>query len=280
MNISEALNYGSKILFESGLNQAKLDAKLLIKNQLDINDEDFIRSLSTNISNSDFESYKSKIQRRMRHEPIAHITGVKDFWKNTFYVTKDTLIPRPDSETLIESIIKHTPFTEDLNFLDLGTGSGCLIISVLEELKYCHGTGIDISENAISIAIKNKENINRNLNLSFYVNDFFSFDTNGYDVIICNPPYVSLAEKNEIKEEVINFEPHLALFPKNGTKDCYKKIIKNIKSTNDKKCYVFFEIDYRDSILISNILKDNNFSVIAIENDLTNRPRCIISKMN
>lgn len=280
MNISEAFNYGSKTLFESGLSQAKFDAKLLIKNQLDINDEDFIRSLNTNISNSDFEAYKLKIQRRMRHEPIAHITGVKDFWKNTFYVTKDTLIPRPDSETLIESIKKHIPTTKDLNLLDLGTGSGCLIISALEELKYCHGTGIDISKNAISIAIKNKENINKNLNLSFYVNDFFSFDTNGYDVIICNPPYVSAAEKNKIKEEVIHFEPHLALFPKDGTKDCYEKIIKNIKSTNNKKCYVFFEIDYRDSILISNILKDNNFSVIAIENDLTNRPRCIVSKMN
>ena len=280
MNISEAFNYGSKTLFESGLSQAKFDAKLLIKNQLDINDEDFIRSLNTNISNSDFEAYKLKIQRRMRHEPIAHITGVKDFWKNTFYVTKDTLIPRPDSETLIESIKKYIPTTKDLNLLDLGTGSGCLIISALEELKYCHGTGIDISKNAISIAIKNKENINKNLNLSFYVNDFFSFDTNGYDVIICNPPYVSAAEKNKIKEEVIHFEPHLALFPKDGTKDCYEKIIKNIKSTNNKKCYVFFEIDYRDSILISNILKDNNFSVIAIENDLTNRPRCIVSKMN
>ena len=280
MNISEAFNYGSKTLFESGLSQAKFDAKLLIKNQLDINDEDFIRSLNTNISNSDFEAYKLKIQRRMRHEPIAHITGVKDFWKNTFYVTKDTLIPRPDSETLIESIKKYIPTTKDLNLLDLGTGSGCLIISALEELKYCHGTGIDISKNAISIAIKNKENINKNLNLSFYVNDFFSFDTNGYDVIICNPPYVSAAEKNKIKEEVIHFEPHLALFPKDGTKDCYEKIIKNIKSTNSKKCYVFFEIDYRDSILISNILKDNNFSVIAIENDLTNRPRCIVSKMN
>ena len=280
MNISEAFNYGSKTLFESGLSQAKFDAKLLIKNQLDINDEDFIRSLNTNISNSDFEAYKLKIQRRMRHEPIAHITGVKDFWKNTFYVTKDTLIPRPDSETLIESIKKYIPTTKDLNLLDLGTGSGCLIISALEELKYCHGTGIDISKNAISIAIKNKENINKNLNLSFYVNDFFSFDTNGYDVIICNPPYVSEADKNEIKEEVMHFEPHLALFPKDGTKDCYEKIIKNIKSTNNKKCYVFFEIDYRDSILISNILKDNNFSVIAIENDLTNRPRCIVSKMN
>jgi len=280
LNISEAFNYGSKTLFESGLSQAKFDAKLLIKNQLDINDEDFIRSLNTNISNSDFEAYKLKIQRRMRHEPIAHITGVKDFWKNTFYVTKDTLIPRPDSETLIESIKKYIPTTKDLNLLDLGTGSGCLIISALEELKYCHGTGIDISKNAISIAIKNKENINKNLNLSFYVNDFFSFDTNGYDVIICNPPYVSAAEKNKIKEEVIHFEPHLALFPKDGTKDCYEKIIKNIKSTNNKKCYVFFEIDYRDSILISNILKDNNFSVIAIENDLTNRPRCIVSKMN
>ncbi len=280
MNISEAFNYGSKTLFKSGLSQAKFDAKLLIKNQLDINDEDFIRSLNTNISNSDFEAYKLKIQRRMRHEPIAHITGIKDFWKNTFYVTKDTLIPRPDSETLIESIKKHIPTSNDLNLLDLGTGSGCLIISALEELKYCHGTGIDISENAISIAIKNKEKINKNLNLSFYVNDFFSFDTNGYDVIICNPPYVSEADKNEIKEEVMHFEPHLALFPKDGTKDCYEKIVKNIMSTNDRKCYVFFEIDYRDSILISNILKDNHFSVIAIENDLTNRPRCIVSKMN
>ena len=280
MNISEAFNYGSKTLFKSGLSQAKFDAKLLIKNQLDINDEDFIRSLNTNISNSDFEAYKLKIQRRMRHEPIAHITGIKDFWKNTFYVTKDTLIPRPDSETLIESIKKHIPTSNDLNLLDLGTGSGCLIISALEELKYCHGTGIDISENAISIAIKNKEKINKNLNLSFYVNDFFSFDTNGYDVIICNPPYVSEADKNEIKEEVMHFEPHLALFPKDGTKDCYEKIVKNIISTNDRKCYVFFEIDYRDSILISNILKDNHFSVIAIENDLTNRPRCIVSKMN
>jgi release factor glutamine methyltransferase len=280
LNISEAFNYGSKTLFKSGLSQAKFDAKLLIKNQLGINDEDFIRSLNTNISNSDFEAYKLKIQRRMRHEPIAHITGIKDFWKNTFYVTKDTLIPRPDSETLIESIKKHIPTSNDLNLLDLGTGSGCLIISALEELKYCHGTGIDISENAISIAIKNKEKINKNLNLSFYVNDFFSFDTNGYDVIICNPPYVSEADKNEIKEEVMHFEPHLALFPKDGTKDCYEKIVKNIISTNDRKCYVFFEIDYRDSILISNILKDNHFSVIAIENDLTNRPRCIVSKMN
>ena len=280
MNISEALSYGSKILYKSGLSQSKLDAKLLIKNQLDINDEDFLELLNTNISNSDFESYKLKIQRRMKHEPIAHITGVKDFWRHTFYVTKDTLIPRPDSEILIESIIKHIPFDKDKNFLDLGTGSGCLIISVLEELKYCQGIGIDISESAISIAIKNKENINRDSNLSFYVNDFSNFDTKGFDVIICNPPYVPLAELNEIQKEVINFEPHLALFPKDGTIDCYEKIIKNIKLTNDKKCYVFFEIDYRDDNLISNILKDNNFSVIAIENDYTNRPRCIVSKMN
>jgi release factor glutamine methyltransferase len=216
----------------------------------------------------------------MNHEPIAHITGQKDFWKNTFSVSKDTLIPRPDSEALIESVLKYLPQDENFNFLDLGTGSGCLIISILEEFKNSQGTGIDISKNAISIANKNKKNINNDLTLSFIVHDFFTYDTKGFDIIICNPPYVPKNELNEITEEVINFEPHLALFPKKSTEDCYGKIISNIKSTNNKNCHVFFEIDYRDYILISNILKDNNFSVLAVENDLTNRPRCIVAKMN
>ena len=280
MIISEALNYGMKALSASGLSQSKLDAKLLIKNQLDFNDEDFIKSLNQYISLKDFESYKLKILRRMNHEPIAHITGQKDFWKNTFSVSKDTLIPRPDSEALIESVLKYLPQDENFNFLDLGTGSGCLIISILEEFKNSQGTGIDISKNAISIANKNKKNINNDLNLSFIVHDFFTYDTKGFDIIICNPPYVPKNELNEITEEVINFEPHLALFPKKSTEDCYGKIISNIKLTNNKNCYVFFEIDYRDHVLVSNILKDNDFSVLAAENDLTNRPRCIVAKMN
>tara|TARA_Y100000996_G_scaffold312841_1_gene249114 strand:+ start:534 stop:1376 length:843 start_codon:yes stop_codon:yes gene_type:complete len=278
--ISEALNYGTKALSASGLSQSKLDAKLLIKNQLDFNDEDLIKSLNHYISLKDFESYKLKILRRMNHEPIAHITGQKDFWKNTFSVSKDTLIPRPDSEALIESVLKYLPQDEDFNFLDLGTGSGSLIISILEEFKNSQGTGIDISKNAISIANKNKKNINNDLNLSFIVHDFFTYDTKGFDIIICNPPYVPKNKLNEITEEVFNFEPHLALFPKKDTKDCYEKIISNIKLTNNKNCYVFFEIDYRDNVLVSNILKDNDFSVLAAENDLTNRPRCIVAKMN
>jgi release factor glutamine methyltransferase len=216
----------------------------------------------------------------MNHEPIAHITGQKDFWKNTFSVSKDTLIPRPDSEALVESVLKYLPQDEGFNFLDLGTGSGCLIISILEEFTNSQGTGIDISKNAISIANKNKKNINNDLNLSFIVHDFFTYDTKGFDIIICNPPYVPKNKLNEITEEVFNFEPHLALFPKKNTKDCYEKIISNIKLTNNKNCYVFFEIDYRDHVLVSNILKDNDFSVLAAENDLTNRPRCIVAKMN
>ena len=280
MIIAEALNYGMKALSTSGLSQSKLDAKLLIKNQLDFNDEDLIKSLNHYISLKDFESYKLKILRRMNHEPIAHIIGQKDFWKNTFSVSKDTLIPRPDSEALIESVLKYLPQDEDFNFLDLGTGSGSLIISILEEFKNSQGTGIDISKNAILIANKNKKNINNDLNLSFIVHDFFTYDTKGFDIIICNPPYVPKNKLNEITEEVFNFEPHLALFPKKDTKDCYEKIISNIKLTNNKNCYVFFEIDYRDHVLVSNILKDKDFLVLAAENDLTNRPRCIVAKMN
>ena len=280
MIISEALKYGSSILSDSGISHSKLDAKILIKDELNLSDEDFIKFYNKDISVKDFESYKNKIHRRMSNEPIAYILGVKDFWRNTFYVTSDTLIPRPDSETLIGSMLKYLPKNHNFNILDLGTGSGCLIISALEEFEFSRGLGIDISKKAISIAKKNKDKINKKLNLSFYVHNFFTIDTNEFDIIICNPPYVPREEFNKIQDEVISFEPHTALFSQYGTKDCYQKIITNIKTTNKKTCHVFFEIDYRDGKMITKILKDNDFSVLAIENDLSNRPRCIVAKMN
>ena len=152
---------------------------------------------------------------------------------------------------IINTIFSKSNFlnSKNLRILDLGTGSGCLIISALEEFEFSRGLGIDISKKAISIAKKNKDKINKKLNLSFYVHNFFTIDTNEFDIIICNPPYVPREEFNKIQDEVISFEPHTALFSQYGTKDCYQKIITNIKTTNKKTCHVFFEIDYFSYIM-------------------------------
>ena len=278
MILSEALEYGSKILLDAGLKTPLLDSKILLKDQLGLTDEDLIKDLDLEISNNVFKNFRNKIYRRESLEPIAHITGKKDFWKSCFNVSKNSLIPRPDSETIIESLIKYiSSKKEKLNFLDLGTGSGCLIISALQEFRNSTGKGIDISEDSISVANSNKNLIVNESRLSFEVNDFCNFDTSNYDIIISNPPYVCIKEKDIMSKEVVMHEPSLALFPPNYSEYFYKKIINNIKKTN-KGCMLFLEIDYRKADIIINLLKNKGFQVLGIENDLTYRPRCIVAK--
>ena len=279
MILSEVLEYGSKILLNAGLEAPLLDSKILIKNQLGLTDEDLIKDLNLEISNDVFKNFRNKIYRRESLEPIAHIIGKKDFWKSSFFVSKNSLIPRPDSETLIESLLKYiSSKKEKLNFLDLGTGSGCLIISALQEFQNSTGKGIDISEDSISVANSNKNLIVNKSRLSFEVNDFCNLDTSSYDIIISNPPYVCIKEKNIMSEEVVRYEPSLALFPPNYSEYFYEKIINNVQKTNNKECMLFLEIDYRKADIISNLLKNKGFQVLGIENDLTHRPRCIVAK--
>ena len=217
---------------------------------------------------------------RLNGEPIAYIIGKQSFWNDDFKVTKDTLIPRPETELIIENIIKYFPEKNTkLRFADLGTGSGCIIISLLQEYINATGVGIDISEQAIKIATTNKKLLSKPERLDFTINDFSNFNLNEFDIIVANPPYVNI-EDNNLDRNVYEYEPHLALFAKNNGLNAYEIIINNAVTIKANNIFLFLEIGINQANYVSKLLKNNNFKVISIENDLANIPRCIIAKKN
>ena len=167
------------------------------------------------LNNNELDKYKKNIQRRKKSEPIAYIIKKKEFWKDSFVVNNSVLIPRPDSEIIIETSIKYFhDKNQNLKILDLGTGSGCLIISLLREFKKSKGVGIDFDKKALEVAEQNKNNLLDNNRLKFCQADFSNFNTINYDLIVCNPPYVSTSSKDNMLKDVQDFEPEIALFAK------------------------------------------------------------------
>ena len=182
---------------------------------------------------------------------------------------------------LIESVIEYFPdLTETYNFLDLGSGSGCLIISLLNEYLLSSGTGVEIDKKAIKVSEKNKEFLLNKDRLKFLERDFSNFDTSSFDIVICNPPYIPFEEKNNIMEDVRNFEPTKALFADEKGLYFYRNMIKNLANKMKRKQYLFLEVGINQHDGVVKILKNNNFNVHAIKNDISNIPRCIIAESN
>ena len=278
--IQEAFSIGIKKLSCLNNHNPQLDAKILLRHILDINNEKFELKKNDEISFVDLDNYFKLISRRLNGEPIAYIIGKQSFWNDDFKVTKDTLIPRPETELIIENIIKYFPKKNTkLRFADLGTGSGCIIISLLQEYTNATGVGIDISEQAIKIATANKKLLSKPERLDFTINDFSNFSLNEFDIIVANPPYVNI-EDNNLDRNVYEHEPHLALFAKKNGLSAYEIIINNAVTIKSNNLYLFLEIGINQANSVSKLLKNNNFKVISIENDLANIPRCIIAKKN
>lgn len=277
--IQEALNYGDKELSREGIMNHLLEIRILLRDSLEITEEKMITDTKVTISEEQFHKYKRFIMRRKDREPIAYIIKKKEFWKNLFFINQSTLIPRPDSETIIESILKYIPNKHsELNFIDLGMGSGCLIISTLQEYVLSRGLGIDDSPEAIKVAKKNKDLLINKYRLDYALGDFSNFDTSNFDVVICNPPYINDKEKENLGRDIINYEPHRALFAAENGTGFYKSIIKNLNNNFRKDQMVFFEIGFDQSKFVCNLLKNNNFTVLGIESDICEKPRCIVAK--
>jgi release factor glutamine methyltransferase len=278
--IQEVFSSGIKKLICFNNRNPQLDAKILLRHILGINNEKFELKKNDEISFVDLDNYFKLISRRLNGEPIAYIIGKQSFWNDDFKVTKDTLIPRPETELIIENIIKYFPEKNaKLRFADLGTGSGCIIISLLQEYINATGVGIDISEQAIKIATQNKKLLSKPERLDFIINDFSNFNLNDFDIIVANPPYVNI-EDNNLDRNVYEHEPHLALFAKKNGLSAYEIILNNAFTIKSNNLYLFLEIGINQANSVSKLLKNNNFKVISIENDLANIPRCIIAKKN
>ena len=269
----------NEILYTNYLDIHILEKKILLSNLLNTSKEKLNLATQNKLSDNIIENFNSLILRRRKNEPISYLTNIREFWKYEFYINESVLIPRHDSEIIIETVLKYVPnINKKYSILDLGTGSGCLIISLLKEYKNSHGLGIDIDLKALKVAKTNKSMLLNESRLMFSNDSFENFQTKEFDIIVCNPPYIPVSQMDNIEDQVTLYEPHQSLFAEEDGLLNYKNIIKNLRKNINKDQIIFFEIGINQSSSVINLLKINNFAVISVENDLANIPRCIVAK--
>ena len=277
MNYFQAINFGTKILKHNNFISNKLDSELLLAQVLNSTREEILVNLNKKIKKENFKYYKSLIQRRIRREPIAHILKKKDFWKSKFYVDKNVLIPRPETELIIEEALKIFEFKNSKRLLDIGTGSGCVIISILKERPKANGKAIDICKKALKIAEYNAKIHHLENKINFVNIDIDKFKDSKYDLIVSNPPYIKSIDFKRLDSDVNLYEPRIALDAGIDGFRKIKKLItksKNLLKTNGK---LIFEIGKGQDRFSKFFLKMNGFYINKISQDINSIPRVVVS---
>jgi release factor glutamine methyltransferase len=277
MNCQEALNEGTKILRSNNIKSFNLDSEILLALSIKLDRSKLLLNLNKEIKKHQRKTFFNFIDRRKKSEPIAYILGFKEFWKNNFKIDKSVLIPRPDTEIVVEQALKEIKVHESKQILDVGTGSGCIILSVLNERKNSYGYGIDISKKAIKLAKNNAKIQHIGNRIKFLYSDIDNFYFGKYDLIVSNPPYIKLFDINVLDNDIKFFEPNLAL---NGGIDGYSKIRKVIKKSTaliKKKGKLILEIGFNQVFKTTKILKAHGFYVNRTIKDLSGINRCIVS---
>ena len=278
MRAVEIIKIGSDLLKKKRIQSHILDSELLLSKTLNKPREEILVNLDQQINKRSFVVFKKYLQRRFNNEPVAYILGEKEFWSKKFKVNKDTLIPRPETELMVEEILK-TYKKRKISILDIGTGSGCIILSLLNVLKDSYGTGIDISKKALFIAKKNAIKHNLINRVKFKNVSFESYVSNKFDLIVSNPPYI---KKNDIKyliEDIKKFEPRMALDGGNDGLDLIKKVIYKSKKILKLKGILALEIGNGQVKKVSKILFDNNFRIKQLIKDYGNNVRCVFAQL-
>ena len=277
MNIENILVKASKQLNSLNIKNANLDCEVLLSNIINKDRDYLILNLKKNLDKKYIDFFYSLIERRKKGEPVAYLINRKEFWKETFYVNKDVLIPRPDTEHLIEEVMRYTYKDSKLHILDIGTGSGCILLSILKERKKFNGTGIDISKKSINISRYNAKKLQLNNRAKFYISDVDNFLIGKYDIVISNPPYIENLSLKYLDTDIINFEPKLAL---DGGKDGFSEIIKVINKSAaliKKNGMFILEIGYNQKNKAIQMLKNKGFYIKKVLKDYSKNDRCIIS---
>ena len=213
-------------LMEVGLDNAALDARLLMQHVLGVTQEQILSGSIADITDDEARYFMQLVARRVAMEPVAKIIGSKPFWKDIFLTTKDTLDPRPDTEALIEAVLDELDDRlAPLRFLDLGTGTGCILLSLLREYPFARGVGADASEAALHVAERNARALRLMPRVEFVQSDWTAAVDGRFDVIVSNPPYISLSEFEGLAREVKEYDPTSALVAGDDGLDAYRTMI-------------------------------------------------------
>ena len=277
MNINLAINEGSKILKSKFIPNPLLDAEILMAKTIN-KDRNYILLNSNNpINKNDLNNFYKLVEKRSLGNPVAYLTKKKSFWNSEFFITKDILIPRPDTELVVENILRLTKQKSKINILDIGVGSGCIIVSILKERENFRGTGIDLSKKCLIISKKNAIAHKVSSRLKLYKSDVDKFNLGKYDLIVSNPPYIKKTKLKYLDKDVIGFEPKQAL---DGGLDGLSEIRKVIKKSSElikKNGKFILEIGFDQKNKVIKLLNNKGFYINSSVKDLANNDRCIVS---
>ena len=277
MNIENILNEGIRTLKQSKMPNPQLDSEILLSNSIKRDKKYIILNPKELLNSEQVETFKNLIERRRKKEPVAYLINKKEFWKDEFFVNKNVLIPRPDTELIIEQVLKIYSKDSQLQVLDIGTGSGCILLSILKERPNFYGTGIDISKKSINVSKLNAKQLNLTSRVKFFHSSVDNFKIGKYDLIVSNPPYIELFNLKYLEKDVISFEPKLAL---SGGFDGFskiRKVINKAKNLIKKNGKFILEIGFNQKNKVKKILKEEGFYVNKAIRDYGNNDRCIIS---
>jgi release factor glutamine methyltransferase len=278
MIISDLISSGSKILKSNKIQTYQLDTELMLSSLLKKKRERIIINSDKKVSKNIINRFNRLVVRRAASEPLAHILKNKEFWSKNFFVNRNTLIPRPETELLCESVIKKIK-NENTYILDIGTGTGCILLSILSEIKKARGVGIDISKKAIDVAKKNSSRLSLNKRTKFYIRSLDNiFYSHKFDLIVSNPPYIKTSDIKNLSEDVRKFEPKIALDGGKDGLDLIKKVIYKSKTILKKLGMLALEIGYGQHYKVSQILMKQGFREELLVKDYRNNIRCILAR--
>ena len=277
MNIETALNNGTNYLKINNIKTSRIDSEILMSKAIKKKREYILLNLDKEIDEENIIYFNNLIKTRSKGKPIAYLVGKKEFWKYEFKISEKVLIPRPDTELIVEHALKIAKYKSNLKVLDIGVGSGCILLSILKEKKSFFGIGIDVSKESINISRINSSKLGLENRIKFFKSDIDNFNYGKYDLIISNPPYIKKLDLKYLERDIFGFEPINSL---NGGIDGLSEIRKVITKSSElikKNGKLILEIAFDQKIKVIKLLKNKGFYINKTLKDYANNDRCIIS---
>jgi len=281
------------VLKQFDIDTPVIDARLLVQQALGITREQLLMQPKHELTDSELKAFEALLERRLAREPMSHIIGRREFYGLDFKVTGDVLTPRPDSETVVDAVLewinegKSKPEGEEkllplhptlspFRLLDLGTGTGCLLLTLLHLLPHMHGTGVDISPQAIAIAHENAKTLGLAARAEFHLSNWCEKISGQFNIIVANPPYIASNEIAALMPEVADYEPHLALDGGEDGLACYRLLARQLPPFMAKKAVVALEIGAGQEKAVAEIFHAEGFHLASTRRDLAGIPRCLM----
>ena len=276
MNLRSALEYGKQVLTESNIEDAANDAWLLLSYTTGITRASYFMDTERLLTEKEEEAFLSYLKRREMHIPLQHITGEQEFMGLSFAVNEHVLVPRQDTEVLVETVLKDV--RPGVKILDMCTGSGCILISLMKHGEDLTGVGVDISKQALTVARENADRLG--VDVEFVHSDLFECVQGKYDVIVSNPPYIRSEVIRGLQEEVRLHDPMLALDGKEDGLYFYRRIIKESPKFLKQRGSIYLEIGHDQGKEVSELLTEAGFTGVTVKKDLAGLDRVVFGVYN